>query len=363
VIAVCARGPHAASALLALALGCASAPPAPDVPSWQRRDGGVPVADGEPALWDESARAIAKLESAELFVGDPALDMLLAEVLHAMTPPLDDRAPELRARMVKSADQNAGALSNGAIVVSVSLLAALRSESELAGLLGHEIAHVVFRHVLVEREYAARSASTVDRSRLARQLEQDADSWSLARLSAVGYDPAAMPAMLHRIDPDPRSPVVPEWEDHPDLPSRIRRLEARVPETKAERTASDRYPETISRIRLLAAEIQIEAGELARAEGFVDRELERAQPSGRAYYLKGEIARHAPRGRRDSAAVRAAYERAVEIDPDDPDALRALGLLLREAGERERARDLFERYLRAAPDAVDRAVIQRYLRP
>ena len=59
--------------------------------------------------------------------------------------------------------------------------------------------------------------------------------------------------------------------------------------------------------------------------------------------------------------MREAYERAVALAPDDPDALRALGFLCREFGEAERSRELFRRYLAAAPDAKDRKLIERYL--
>ena len=83
--------------------------------------------------------------------------------------------------------------------------------------------------------------------------------------------------------------------------------------------------------------------------------------AGRGFYLMAELDRiEAPEGRR-AAEVRALYERAVELAPEDSDALRTLGLLCRELGEHARARDLLRRYVSAAPQAADRKLIERYL--
>ena len=66
---------------------------------------------------------------------------------------------------------------------------------------------------------------------------------------------------------------------------------------------------------------------------------------------------------RRADAVGADLERAIELSPEDPDALRALGLFLRDTGETERSRALLRRYLLARPDAFDRKIIERYLTP
>ena len=121
------------------------------------------------------------------------------------------------------------------------------------------------------------------------------------------------------------------------------------------------YEQALSQILLLAAEIELEASQFHRAKAAIDRYLSLYPDSGRAYYLKGEVARRTHRTGRMSRTTLRSYERAVVLTPDDADALRALGLLLREKGETERAQDLLSRYLRAAPDAADRKIIERYL--
>ncbi|MBI4517341.1 MAG: tetratricopeptide repeat protein [Deltaproteobacteria bacterium] len=100
---------------------------------------------------------------------------------------------------------------------------------------------------------------------------------------------------------------------------------------------------------------------LDRATASISRYLALRPESGRGYFLKAEHARlTAPEGRRSSTA-RQAYERAVELAPDDPDAVRELGLLYYGDGEVARATVLLQKYLSLVPDAADRNLIQRYL--
>jgi predicted Zn-dependent protease len=57
--------------------------------------------------------------------------------------------------MVDSNQVNAFALPAGAVFMTVPILAAAESEAEIAGVLGHEIGHVVARHT-AERMYVAK---------------------------------------------------------------------------------------------------------------------------------------------------------------------------------------------------------------
>jgi tetratricopeptide (TPR) repeat protein len=142
-------------------------------------------------------------------------------------------------------------------------------------------------------------------------------------------------------DPLPARDRVLAWESHPDLAARRHGIARRAAEMGFEgpsRIEPDRYAQAISGILLPTAELEIEAGEYARATRAIDRYLERFPESGHAYYLKAEVHRHTLPEGRQSTPAREAYERAVQLAPDDPDALRALGFLLRETGETERAR-------------------------
>jgi tetratricopeptide (TPR) repeat protein len=156
----------------------------------------------------------------------------------------------------------------------------------------------------------------------------------------------------------------PQFESHPFVPERMRALRGKIPRRAPEQGRRDaaRYEAAVTDLLLDAAEQELDAGNLARAEAAIQRHLRLRPDSGRGWYLEAERERRSAREGRRAPAARRAYERAVELAPDDPDALRALGFLCRESGETARARELLAAYLRAAPDAPDRKWIERYLR-
>lgn len=277
---------------------------------------------------------------------------------------LPPEAPKSRVRVLRTAERNAAALADGTVPVSTSFLAALADEAQLAALLGHELAHQLARHTLIERRFETLSASTVRRMELSRALEEEADRTGLERIEHAGYEPRAVIEMLELIsedDAETRGPY-PQFESHPFVRERIRALRGLVPRAAPEgRREAARYEAAIADLLLVAAEIELEEGQLERADAAIDRHLRLRPESGRGWYWKAEHERRVAREGRHAPAARRAYERAVELAPDDPDALRALGFLYRESGEPERARALFGRYLSVAPDAADRKLIERYL--
>ena len=179
----------------AFAIGCATSPPAPEVPSWHRGNEGLRVEDSERALWDEAREAVAEIEADDDFVANTTFDAYLAQVLGSLALELDDRAPKLRARVVKGARRGAAALPNGVILLSSSLLADLANEAELAAVLGHEAAHVVLRHSLVANRYAG--VTHVDVTDIS-QDQADEIKGKLSEhgltISGLGYYPNALVA-------------------------------------------------------------------------------------------------------------------------------------------------------------------------
>jgi predicted Zn-dependent protease len=358
---------RATAPLLALlALACATPVAYPAVPAWDQPGAASAVAEDERALWAEAARSVEKLEEQDALVEDALLEGYLDGVLAALLPEgLPAEAPKGRVRVLRTAERNAAALADGTVLVSTSFLAALADEAQLAALLGHEAAHQLARHTVIERRFEKLSASTVRRMELSRALEEEADRVGLERIQHAGYEPRAVIEMLELIsqdDAETRGPY-PQFESHPFVPERIRALRGLVPRAAPEQGRREvaRYEAAIADVLLVAAEIELEEGQLERADAAIDRHLRLRPGSGRGWYWKAEHERRVAKEGRHAPAARRAYERAVELAPDDPDALRALGFLYRESGEPERARALFDRYLSVAPDAADRKLIERYL--
>ncbi len=132
--------------------------------------------------------------------------------------------------LIRENQINAFALPGGYIGVNTGLLLAAQSESEVAGVLAHEIAHVTQRHIarmiaqqdrnqivslaalavaiLASRtspDAASAAAAFGTASAIQSQLnftrdnEREADRVGLQVLEAAGFDPRAMPAFFERL--------------------------------------------------------------------------------------------------------------------------------------------------------------------
>ena len=100
---------------------------------------------------------------------------------------------------------NAFALPGGQVLVTDGMLGFIQSDSELAEVVGHEMAHVDLRHAVEHYQYQYRLGSLVELvHRLATMpysvdQELDADAEGLRLAIAGGYDPAAGPALFTRM--------------------------------------------------------------------------------------------------------------------------------------------------------------------
>ncbi len=156
---------------------------------------------------------------------------------------------------------NAFALPGGYIYVHTGLLATVESESELASVLGHEIAHVVARHGLKNfkraQKYqflvglinlgigtiggegtAARIGQTASQllaagifTRHSRDAEREADFLGVHNMYAAGYDPRGMLSLFEKLEQiSRRSPDLlgAVFRTHPPASERIRNTQAEI---------------------------------------------------------------------------------------------------------------------------------------
>lgn len=116
-------------------------------------------------------------------------------------------------RVLESPEINAFALPGGRVFVTTGMLAFLRSEAELAFILGHEIAHVDQRHAIealvtriaMERIGLGDVGAVVDlplvlvRAGYRKHQELEADLVGLRLAGLAGYDPDAAVAPFRRL--------------------------------------------------------------------------------------------------------------------------------------------------------------------
>jgi beta-barrel assembly-enhancing protease len=155
--------------------------------------------------------------------------------------------------VIESGDVNAFAAPGGYILITRGLYASLSDEHELAGVLGHEIVHVVERHhielmrktaLVQEGREAVEKRVRGDKEELlrrmvgngaeifARRLDQaaefEADRRGVVLALRAGYGPYGLPAVLQKIGSvaknDDRVQLL--FMTHPLPDERLRRLDA-----------------------------------------------------------------------------------------------------------------------------------------
>lgn len=152
---------------------------------------------------------------------------------------------------------NAFALPGGQIFITEALLNMLETEGELAGVLAHEIGHVIERHSaehiakaeLTQGLTGAAVLATYDpedpnsqrnaqvalligqlvNMRFGREDELESDQWGVRLLADTGYDPRAMIGVMEKLAAASEGNAPPEFfSTHPNPENRIERIQAAI---------------------------------------------------------------------------------------------------------------------------------------
>jgi predicted Zn-dependent protease len=150
-------------------------------------------------------------------------------------------------QVVNDKSINAFATMGGFVYVNTGLIATAENEAELAGVIGHEIGHIVARHSIQQmREQAIAqglvSAAGLDRNtavKLGLQVgfqlprsrgdELEADQLGLANLTKAGYAPIGMVTFFEKLQKANSGGTPPSFlSTHPSTGDRISRLQASI---------------------------------------------------------------------------------------------------------------------------------------
>ncbi|TXT33539.1 MAG: peptidase M48 Ste24p [Planctomycetota bacterium] len=149
---------------------------------------------------------------------------------------------------------NAFALPGGQVFITVGLLSRLQNEAQLAGVLGHEIGHVIHRHgaqhmakgefgsLLVtavgvassdERrsgranQQVAAMVNSMVQLKYGRGDESQSDQFGLEAMTAAGFDPSQMLGVMKILSEASQGNRQPEWlASHPYPEHRAEQIEA-----------------------------------------------------------------------------------------------------------------------------------------
>lgn len=311
--------------------------------------------------------ALAATASAISYQGERELGQQFDLALHGQAPVIDD--PEVVAyvndigrRIAAGLDKsyfdyqfavirdprvNAFAVPGGYVYLHSGLLAAVKSDDELAAVLGHEIAHVHGRHIVRQQEDTqvlnytallgsllsvvqpavgslATAASQAAVLKYKREFEQEADFQGARYMQAAGYDSRAMLDFFKLLaDQQRMTPTAapPYLQTHPLSDERLNRLEAVL---KTPQWAPRTHRPADPRLRRIQALVR------SRAEPAVD--------------------------------VQNAYRRARDEHPDDPTAQYLYGLVCLETGQFDEAQVALSAAQAAGVDDADRELGRLALR-
>lgn len=164
-----------------------------------------------------------EVEQQAKLVEDPLITEYVNRVGQNVVLHSDAKVP-FTIKVIDSDEVNAFALPGGYFFVNKGLLLAADNESELAGVMAHEIAHVTARHAMENQGkgtlmnygmlagiiFGGPIASTVLQNgggilgglamlKFSRAAESEADNLGVQYLYAAGYDPTAMSTMFEKL--------------------------------------------------------------------------------------------------------------------------------------------------------------------
>lgn len=236
-------------------------------------------------------RAIYKsLRDTGRVITDPEVQEYIQDIGQKLAAHATDNGQKFRFFVVDDPAINAFALPGGYIGVHSGLLLATASESELAGVLAHEISHVTQRHIsraifanqrasiltmaamlgaillgaasgssdaIQGAVVAAQGAAAQQQINFTRSNEYEADRVGVGLLAAAGFDPMGMPSFFETLarQSGPLASQAPEFlRTHPVTVNRIAESRERAAQLPRQDVAdATGYSLTRARVRLLSS--------------------------------------------------------------------------------------------------------------
>ncbi|MDX2171289.1 MAG: M48 family metalloprotease [Deltaproteobacteria bacterium] len=300
-------------------------------------------------------------------ITDPEVIAYVTRIGQSVARTLTPSFFEYQFAVVRDPRINAFAVPGGWVYVHAGLLAAVRSDDELAGVLGHEIGHVHNRHVVRQQEQTAAlnytamlgmllgviqpaagalttAASQAAALQYQRDFEQEADYFGARHVQEAGYDPRAMLDFFQQLADQQRlSPTLaPAYlQTHPLSDERLNRLEAVLKTSPGKRRQRPPASFDLQRVQaLVRARIEPAADVLAAYR----RALDQHPHDPTAQYLYGVVCLES--GELDEAQRSLSAARAGGLAAAD----RELGRLALRQRDPTRARELLGAYLQRMPD-------------
>ena len=163
------------------------------------------------------------------FYTEPKLQAYVSDIVRRLVRAGSPRSFEYRVKIVDIAEENAFATVGGYVYITRGMLAQLNSETELAGVMAHEISHISHRHVAKQQTRAlayqvlglgaialgatlgnpdnnlgmapvgVSAALATILSSYSQEAELEADESGLLMMGQAGYDPRGLSSFLRSL--------------------------------------------------------------------------------------------------------------------------------------------------------------------
>lgn len=338
-------------------------------------------ATDEGGLWSMMDREEAKLRRGPFALRDAKLQAYVQGIACRLA---GEHCPDVRVHLVRTPLFNASMSPNGMMQVWSGLMLRVDNEAQLAAVLGHEIGHYVQRHG-IERLRDAKSRSAFGQfiglfgmvgalsqvgllaSMFAygREHEREADRIGVALMRTAGYDTAEAARVWQNLREEQRERPDggynnPLFATHPPALERMSALaELAQAEPGGVANAAPWREHVKPYLHEWLAE-EVKRGQHEESLALFTRLMTRPADAGEYLWARGEVLRlRGAQGDLDLAL--ADYLNALAAGEAPAETHRGLGLIHRARGNGAEARASFQRYLEAAPQAPDAAMIKSYL--
>ena len=205
--------------------------------------------DDDPDLAKEveiGKKAIERIEQEWPLTSDPAVTTKL-QIIASKLEPYMSRRINWEIRLIKTEEENAFCIPGGFIFFTTGILEGLKTDSELAAVMAHEMIHADRKHGLRMSAEANKvtlgtlavmllsggSAATMILAQLANvamtnaytmELEAEADKFGLDALIQSGYSPTGMITLFEHFMAEEYKQPIREYGiymNHPDTPKRL----------------------------------------------------------------------------------------------------------------------------------------------
>jgi predicted Zn-dependent protease len=192
------------------------------------------------------------IRNTEEVISEPVVTKPVMKLVSRLTEKNGLDTVKIQVIVVRSSKVNAFARPGGFIVVNSRLLKEVESESELAGVLAHEMAHISKRHVMKKlmkelglaflfsaasgsksaTEQLGAIAKTLSSTAYDREFETEADEAAIIYMENAGFSPHGLAEFLYKLkDEDESSLQGLSWfSTHPELEERAKHILSLTPE-------------------------------------------------------------------------------------------------------------------------------------